>query len=904
MLVDEELIKCSERFIEFLTSLEIQLPTRRFFNTLLDDHQVVVLCQLAPFTRRENQDVYLLKELVNNLSFYSKFAVNDQTGNALTERSMKEGHYHQLAQLQHIAFQKFRDQIKELPLANLASIEMREDLLWHFKPLSESTLTQLCDSLGIRNHPVGIDIDVDTKDYLIEVLISKYEKQENQIEKIKNQPIYPDEETIFDEKLIQMQNYTGDRPLVLPKLNLQYLTLNDYLLRNYTLFRIKSTYEIRQEIEDAVKRLSPRMKFPECKTEFPGKARMATLIDSFNIVDIADAKLGDDKPAYVRADVSFNLGTYARNMRNEWDSLRKHDTLFLVTIEATEDSLNMMTDGESFREHYGIKCIRGCEIVDFIGADGRSVDEISRPTPEDRKDKYKGSERTIRVELDTNQYKLDLSNFTKKHSDDIYSTFNVLIRRRIEDNNFQSVLEASGDLLQTETVIPDWLHKVFLGFGDASSAHYTKMSNRIKKFDLRDTFLDWNHLKSSFPNKNIQSSSTEDLQPPYLLKLLDDPMEEDQKPAKKSKKSKKVEPKATTPETLEVESYKLPNEGPYSDNSDKGNQIRFSPPQIEAIYSGMNYGLTVATGPSGTGKTDIAAQIIANLYRNYPDQHTLIVTHNTQVLDEVFEKIPELGVQSQHIIRIGHGDQELSTDASFSKYSRISVTLERRVTLLQEVDQLAQSLSVSGEHGSTCETAGHFYKVHILPRWDGFLKVAESADNVEKLRDAFPFAQFFAHSAKPIFAESMTLGEALESASGCKRYLDNIFEQLEGIRPFELLRYDYDRASYLLTKEAKVIGMSSIHAGLKRPELIKHKFNYDNIIMLEADQMLEIDTFISLQLQKSKDILDYLKRVVIIGDEKQSPTVNNAALEQYGNMKQSMLKRFVKLGVPVIRLDQ
>lgn len=158
---------------------------------------------------------------------------------------------------------------------------MREDLLWHFKPLSESTLTQLCDSLGIRNHPVGIDIDVDTKDYLIEVLISKYEKQENQIEKIKNQPIYPDEETIFDEKLIQMQNYTGDRPLVLPKLNLQYLTLNDYLLRNYTLFRIKSTYEIRQEIEDAVKRLSPRMKFPECKTEFPGKARMATLIDSF-----------------------------------------------------------------------------------------------------------------------------------------------------------------------------------------------------------------------------------------------------------------------------------------------------------------------------------------------------------------------------------------------------------------------------------------------------------------------------------------------------------------------------------------------------------------------------------------------------------------------------------------------
>jgi intron-binding protein aquarius len=59
-------------------------------------------------------------------------------------------------------------------------------------------------------------------------------------------------------------------------------------------------------------------------------------------------------------------------MRNEWDALRKHDTLFLVSIEATEDSLNMMSSGESFREHYGIKYIRGCEIVDFIGADGNT----------------------------------------------------------------------------------------------------------------------------------------------------------------------------------------------------------------------------------------------------------------------------------------------------------------------------------------------------------------------------------------------------------------------------------------------------------------------------------------------------------------------------------------------------
>ena len=43
--------------------------------------------------------------------------------------------------------------------------------------------------------------------------------------------------------------------LALPKLNLQYLTFHDYLLRNFNLFRLESTYEIRQDVEDVALRL-------------------------------------------------------------------------------------------------------------------------------------------------------------------------------------------------------------------------------------------------------------------------------------------------------------------------------------------------------------------------------------------------------------------------------------------------------------------------------------------------------------------------------------------------------------------------------------------------------------------------------------------------------------------------
>ncbi|KAG1115092.1 hypothetical protein G6F42_014025 [Rhizopus arrhizus] len=477
--VDQELIKISERYLEFFIDLEAQLPTRRFFNTLLDDHEIVVLSQMAPLMRREDKDVDLIKKLLERLEFYSKFEINDQTGVALTDLEMTEAHCQQLIQLQHVAFRHFREEIKELPLANLASIETRQDLLWHLEPLSEDVLTRLCNLLDLRSAPLDITIGIDTKEFLINVIISKYQKRASQIENINNQPLYPDENTLFDDSLVSTQFYAGDRPLALPKLNLQFLTLFDYLLRNFTLFKLESSYEIRQDIEDVVKRLSPRLTYPDRKTEFAGWARMAVPIQDFNIVDVGEANLGESKPSRVRADVGFDIQKYSKTIRNEWDNLRKHDVLFLLTIEATEESSNKLKDDEDFRQHYGIRHVRGCEIVDIIGTDGRAIDEISYSTPEQKQARWKGSRRTLRVEMDANQYKLDMDKFNSKQSGDVHTTFNILVRRKPQENNFKSVLETIRDLMQGDLVVPDWLQKVFLGYGDPASANYKKMPNHM-----------------------------------------------------------------------------------------------------------------------------------------------------------------------------------------------------------------------------------------------------------------------------------------------------------------------------------------------------------------------------------------------------------------------------------------
>lgn len=83
------------------------------------------------------------------------------------------------------------------------------------------------------------------------------------------------------------------------------------------------------------------------------------------------------------------------------------------------------------------------------------------------------------------------------------------------------------------------------------------------------------------------------------------------------------------------------------------NTIPFTPSQIEAIKSGMQPGLTIVVGPPGTGKTDVAVQIISNIYHNWPEQRTLIVTHSNQALNQLFEKIIALDVDERHLLRMG-----------------------------------------------------------------------------------------------------------------------------------------------------------------------------------------------------------------------------------------------------------
>ena len=57
---------------------------------------------------------------------------------------------------------------------------------------------------------------------------------------------------------------------------------------------------------------------------------------------------------------------------------------------------------------------------------------------------------------------------------DVYETFNVILRRKPKENNFKAVLETIRDLMNTNCVVPDWLHDLILGYGNPDAAHYSR----------------------------------------------------------------------------------------------------------------------------------------------------------------------------------------------------------------------------------------------------------------------------------------------------------------------------------------------------------------------------------------------------------------------------------------------
>lgn len=899
---DDDVVYC-ERFLELLIDLQSQLPTRRYVNTLLQDLNILAVIKLSPLYNNEGNGLF--RDLFDLFRHYALFPIDDQMGQQMSRADYHQAHYANLSKLQRLAIKYFDEKLKILALSNYSSLDNRMDLEGHLNALTVAELVELCQLLGYRTEYPQTSSIVRDRALYVEVIVLAHERRPTFQDSVRDLTVLPTEHTLYEATFLRNEAYDGSRPLAIPKLNLQYLTMGDFLWRSFILHRCESFYEIRKDMEDVVKRVQPRA-VGLSNTRFEGFSRMALQISKPAIIDVAPAKVGQFVPAQVRAEVVLDVSRLNHNMRKEWESLRPDDVVFLLGIHPAQEGVTL-TNGHSSNaaDKLGLRYLRAAEVIQVQDDSGRPLREQNANGADGQS--YRPRQRRLILKLDAMAYQEDVDRAAKGRPS-IYESINLIVRRRGRENNFKPVLESIKRLTLSEIPAPSWLQEVFLGYGDPAGATYKRLANRLRSVDFRDTFLDWQHLVESLPGKAIEPA--EDMQasfsPPYVLEFRSNEAQE--APARPSKKRRRDQEDIQQPviESVRVSTYKPPNMGPYLTDAPKLNTVRFTPAQIEAITSGTQPGLTVVVGPPGTGKTDVATQIINNIYHNFPSQRTLLIAHSNQALNQLFQKIVALDIDERHLLRLGHGEEELETDASYSKHGRVESFLENGARYLAEVDRLAANFGAPGAHGSSCETADYFNSVYVKPAWTKYWGLAISEDSsTEQVIEAFPFHFYFLNAPQPLFPPEALKETVIDIVKGCYRHIEKIFSELEDIRPFEILRSARDKANYLLIKEARIIAMTSTHAAMRRQEIADLGFHYDNVVMEEAAQITEIENFVPLALQNPKDGDLSLQRVVLCGDHLQnSPIIQNLAFRQYANLEQSLFLRLVRLGVPTVMLDQ
>lgn len=343
--IDSDTHQYVETFLEFLIDLLSQLPTRRFLNTLLDDLHISVILKMSTiFHSGSSNYVKLLQKLEN----FIYFPFQDHTGKSLSYSDVVSLHYLRINKLQKILYTDYFETMKDIIFSSPGRLLDADTLRKHFIIFTTTELIDITKKLGILcNRDImfitrkGIDdMDLDDEDgeriheFIVNILILYLIPRTNHLEEINLLSLYPIEKTLWDADIIPisgMSSKTYREILPIPKLNLQYLTLYDYLLRNFQLYHLESSYNIREDIMDAIKRMGPREGL-KGSIIFKGWARMALPISSMTMDEIGKPNLGQKAPSKVLSTITIDLSTCTKMVRNEWEELHEHDIVFLVSI--------------------------------------------------------------------------------------------------------------------------------------------------------------------------------------------------------------------------------------------------------------------------------------------------------------------------------------------------------------------------------------------------------------------------------------------------------------------------------------------------------------------------------------------------------------------------------------------
>ena len=246
--VDRGALRACERFIELLIDLLSQFFTRRYLSAVVDERAVLVRARAAPLATHPAGTLFA--QLLDQLAFYTTFPVDNHTGEAIDDLEIDRRADDAVLQFQRLLFARW-PAMRAVALTNCASVRTRHKLAAALASLPLPDLVRMAATqLRLAR---AADCEALGADFTREVLLTHFASRASPRAAISAMPLYPTETLLWDEHQIPSVHYTGDAPLALPKINLQFLTFWDYLLRNFNLFRLEAAYEIREDVGDMLK---------------------------------------------------------------------------------------------------------------------------------------------------------------------------------------------------------------------------------------------------------------------------------------------------------------------------------------------------------------------------------------------------------------------------------------------------------------------------------------------------------------------------------------------------------------------------------------------------------------------------------------------------------------------------
>lgn len=330
-------------FVELLAEILSQISPRKFLIPLLIDLHFPVKCKLSSFYAVENVVFY---KFVDLFDYYFYFPVNNASGKEYNSQQIIELTNDHVSLFQQTAFSLFGQNYKDIIFTSLGELSKKDNLINHLAVLSPEDIFNLASSLKLIHDKDQLNFNVPEDIKLIHALIIDFvipKKLSQSV--VDNISVYPTEDILWDHNVLPL-NSTDSTMVPLPRSNLQFLSINDYLIRNFILYRWESYYEIRNDLMDSVKRMGPLTAF-NGNVNFQGWSRMALPLSNFKIDSVSSPILGETIPSKVECSLIIDLSRFTGSFLEEWESIKEHDVLFLVTIESpTIDLSNKIEEFE------------------------------------------------------------------------------------------------------------------------------------------------------------------------------------------------------------------------------------------------------------------------------------------------------------------------------------------------------------------------------------------------------------------------------------------------------------------------------------------------------------------------------------------------------------------------------